>query len=261
MKSIVAGLRVATCVMVGLAPFGGSAIAGGNQSPVTERLVSVAAVCRIDQPWDDLAGQSELIVKHRGLVAHLWRRLMSADLRTREAFYEALDAELDGKASFQDLHDAIQDSCGWEDYHLFEFVENNRNRSSIAGRETPNDGPFPFEETAPTAKAVKLSDHCKRKGQKCLYVYDFGDNWEHLVELKQLTELPEISSRKLIDGARAFPPEDCGGVWGYYDCLAALGLVEAEDSDEEELKDRREWLGNWAPEGFGLDAAQKGFDR
>lgn len=181
-----------------------------------------------------------------GVGPRIWRRFL-----------------LHGKASFQDLHEAIQDSCGWEDYHLFEFAENNRSRASIAGREAPNDGPFSFEETAPAAKAVKLSARFNRKGQECLYVYDFGDNWEHLVELKQLAELPETFSRKLVDGARAFPPEDCGGVWGYYDCLAALGLGEAEDSDsnEEDLEDRREWLGDWEPEAFNLEATKKEFDQ
>lgn len=168
---------------------------------------------------------------------------------------------LRGKATFQDLHGAIQDSCGWEDYHLFEFLENNRNRTSIAGRDIPDDDLLPFEEKAAAAKGVRLSTYFKRKGQKCIYVYDFGDNWEHLLELKQLAELPERFSRKLVDLARSFPPEDCGGVWGYHHCLAALGLVEAEDSHEADLEERREWLGDWDPEGFDLQAAKEEFDR
>lgn len=107
---------------------------------------------------------------------------------------------------------------------------------------------------------MKLASHFTRKGATCLYVYDFGDGWEHLVELKAVVESPERFKRRLVGGARAFPPEDCGGIWGYERCLAALGLLKADDFDQTVLEETREWLGDWDPEGFDLQATKKDFD-
>lgn len=108
------------------------------------------------------------------------------------------------------------------------------------------------EEIAPDAGKVRLTSHFTQKGANCLYVYDFGDGWHHVVEFKQVAEMPERFTRRLVDGARAFPPEDCGGVWGYARCLAALGLVDAGDFDAGDLEETREWLGDWNPEEFDL---------
>ena len=53
-----------------------------------------------------------------------------------------------------------------------------------------------------------------------------------------------------LEGARACPPEDCGGVWGYADFLEAIG-----NKDHEEHEGMLKWAGGWFdPESF--DAAQ-----
>ncbi len=167
---------------------------------------------------------------------------------------------LSEEGTFHDLHEAIQISCGWEGHHLYEFSENDKRRTSLAGPDLPDNEAFPFEEKAPPAHTVRRGSFFKRKGQKCVYVYDFGDNWEHLVELKQFAQVEDGFSRKLLDGSRAFPLEDCGGIWGYYHCLEALGVIDSQDSDELELEQRREWMGDWDPEQFDLDAVRKEFD-
>lgn len=88
---------------------------------------------------------------------------------------------------------------------------------------------------------------------RCTYLYDFGDGWEHDVELRQTLELSESFQRRLVDGARAFPPEDCGGLPGYEDCVA----VAQGSPDPEGL---REWMGDWDPERLDLKAARLDFD-
>jgi hypothetical protein len=163
--------------------------------------------------------------------------------------------QLPADAAFQDLHEAIQDSAPWKNYHLFAFVRNTKEREVIA---TSDDEDRPKED--PIAEDVPLSSYFRRERQKCVYLYDFGDGWRHIVELKAVIELPERFTRRLLDGARAFPPEDCGGVWGYRRCLAALGLVDAEECDKHDLREFRSWLGRWKPEKFGLKAAKKRFD-
>jgi hypothetical protein len=178
-----------------------------------------------------------------GVEPRLWRRFLLRDT-----------------ATFADLHCAIQDACGWEYEHLFEFQTGRRRRDGpIAG--IPSDDVW--EEPAPDAERVKLVSFFTRANKKCTYVYDFGDSWYHTVRLKRTVESNEKFKRRLVGGEHAFPPEDCGGVYGYDRCLAALGLLDesAGQWDKDDLEDFREWLGDWDPESFHLEEAKKQFDR
>lgn len=56
-----------------------------------------------------------------------------------------------------------------------------------------------------------------------------------------------------ISGKRACPPEDCGGVWGYYEMLEALG-----DPDHEEHDEMKEWIGGeFDLEAFSVEAVNE----
>lgn len=190
-----------------------------------------------------MAQYFDIEVSLLGVEPRIWRRFLIA----REA-------------TFEDLHRAIQWACGWEEAHLFEFRDGT-GRETIA-KMSLDDG---FEDrSAPNAEIAKLFSHFSKRIRTCLYVYDFGDNWEHLVEVQDIVRLPETFKRRLLDGARAFPPEDCGGIWGYEDCCRAVGVTDSDTSelgdDVEEMSERKEWLGNWTPEAFDVDAAKKQFD-
>jgi len=149
-------------------------------------------------------------------------------------------------AYFVDLHRAIQDACGWEDYHLYAFQDDAG--TVIAG--VPDDE---FDRPDPDASAVKLSAFFERVGQSCRYVYDFGDDWLHDVVLVDRGDTRQRFHRRLIDGARAFPPEDCGGMPGYEECV----VVAQGGQDPGEM---RAWLGDWDPERFELSPARAAFD-
>lgn len=137
------------------------------------------------------------------------------------------------KNTLNDLHEIIQLSMGWEDYHLYSF-EYGGGRFEFDGNITP------FE---------KLSSLEMQKRDELLYVYDFGDSWEHTVVLEDL--LPK--NEKLfypccIDGKRACPPEDSGGVWGYREKLKIL-----KNEKHPEYEDLIEWMGkDFNPEYFDL---------
>lgn len=71
--------------------------------------------------------------------------------------------------------------------------------------------------------------------------------------------------RRLLDGARACPPEDCGGTMGYGECCEAAGMSKEEVKEldagmREEIVWRQEWLDGWQPEAFDLVAVRKQFD-
>ena len=57
-----------------------------------------------------------------------------------------------------------------------------------------------------------------------------------------------------IGGRRACPPEDCGGVPGYFRLQQAF-----MEPDNEEFSDEREWIGGeWDPEAFSPEAIRFG---
>ena len=81
------------------------------------------------------------------------------------------------------------------------------------------------------------------------YQYDFGDSWMHRLELeKRLEAEPDVTYPRCVDGERACPPEDCGGVWGYADLLEAV--KKPKTPRQRELL---EWLGGpFNPETFDV---------
>jgi hypothetical protein len=88
------------------------------------------------------------------------------------------------------------------------------------------------------------------------YVYDFGDDWEHAVVIEKVGPLdPDQQYPALITGKRACPPEDCGGVPGYYGLLEVLA-----DPNDEEHAELTELVGDdFDPERFDADTINAAF--
>lgn len=150
-------------------------------------------------------------------------------------------------ATFLDLHEAIQDTGEWMNYHLFVFA--GPRGKPIAGLPDEEDG-----DDYPDAEQVRLAEYFgPRKKTSCVYLYDFGDGWELDVVLCGIVRDEEAFWRRLLDGDRAFPKEDCGGVHRYLECVK----VASGGPDPERL---RGWLGGWEPERFDLVATRKEFD-
>jgi hypothetical protein len=83
-----------------------------------------------------------------------------------------------------------------------------------------------------------------------IYTYDFGDNWDHAIVLeKELPADPHAAYPVCADGQLACPPEDCGGIPGYYDLLDAL--ADPSHPRHDELRD---WTGDeFNPQAFSVD--------
>jgi len=96
---------------------------------------------------------------------------------------------------------------------------------------------------------TRLSDILPESGQRFRfeYEYDFGDGWRHEVLFEgRLPAEPGKRYPLCLEGERACPPEDVGGVWGYVDFLAAI--ADPENDQHEEM---REWIGRkFDPEAF-----------
>ncbi len=161
--------------------------------------------------------------------------------------------QITANASFFDLHDAIQDSFRWGRCHLWEFHTPGRDREVIAGI-PPEERTWGDEDDAPAARLVRLTRYFRNARTKCVYWYDFGDDWQHTVELRERVSSGDRFKRRLLAGRRRAPLEDCGGVSGYYQLVESL---ETGNGDDELAT----WRGSWKPDDFSLAAARRGFDR
>ncbi len=136
----------------------------------------------------------------------IWRRLL---VPARMTLYE--------------LHRAIQITFGWEDYHLHAFKLHGRDYSTTRTGERHRD---------PSGKEVRLADLRLRLGQRIIYEYDFGDMWVHEVRVEaKLGPEDGTTYPTCIGGARAGPPEDVGGPFGYYALLARQDEYDYEDDE------------------------------
>jgi Plasmid pRiA4b ORF-3-like protein len=103
---------------------------------------------------------------------------------------------------------------------------------------------------------VVLAEVLRKPKDRMIYEYDFGDGWEHQLELEKVAALPpEGKFPWVLSGKRACPPEDVGGPWGYADFLEAL--ADPKHPDHEDLA---QWCGEpFDPEAFDANAINRAF--
>jgi Plasmid pRiA4b ORF-3-like protein len=141
--------------------------------------------------------------------------------------------------SFWDLHVALQDSMGWLDCHLHVFGVAGSAAGEVEQIGIPDDDPFEGDKPTLPGWEIPITRHFVRPGTTVPYEYDFGDGWEHELTLEAI--VPRQGGQKYplcVDGARACPPEDCGGVYGYENLLTVI-----QDPTHEEHESMLEWLG------------------
>lgn len=142
--------------------------------------------------------------------------------------------EVPSTITLKDLHAIIQAAMGWENSHLYQFH---------VGRQTIN-GPG-FDDVGfsgqrnITADGVGLDELIDGKVKRFTYLYDMGDSWEHELRIeKVLPADSDIKYPRFVDGTGSCPPEDVGGLPGFYAFLEAL-----EDPDHPDHEDLTDWYG------------------
>lgn len=152
--------------------------------------------------------------------------------------------------SFWDLHVGIQDAMGWLDYHPHEFRIKGRGPGDPVIIGIPREELWENQPEVQPGWQVPVTDYLTQPGEQIEYEYDFGDDWLHMVTLVSV-EPREKRKRypQCIAGARACPPEDCGGVHGYHELLDAL--LDPTHTEHEALS---QWISEgWGPELFKPD--------
>lgn len=169
----------------------------------------------------------EIRIELWGLEPPIWRRIVVPE-----------------DMSLVELHAAIQGAMGWQDCHLHLFeIEGQR-------YEIPENDELGPEDGYLDERHHRLKDVFKEESE-CLYVYDFGDNWRHLIRVEghrlagQHDRPPQC-----VAGERACPPEDCGGPYQYPEFLAAF-----DDSMHPQHESTREWAGPFDPNVFSVSQA------
>jgi hypothetical protein len=125
--------------------------------------------------------------------------------------------QVPGKFNLSQLHDIIQQSMGWSDHHVHQFLI----------------GKICYEPTirSNTLREAKRFDENKYKLHileedmrfMFTYLYSAGEGWEHQIQLEEIVPpTPGLNHPVLIDGQRACPPETIGDIHEYQALLAAF---------------------------------------
>ena len=124
--------------------------------------------------------------------------------------------------SFWDLHVAIQNAMGWQDRHLHEFRVMHPERQGLDRIGIVLDDISVDEELLASWETM-IAEYFDDAMLPAEYRYDFGDGWSHTVTFEQMVRAGRGQAYpRCVAGARACPPEDCGGMRGYAEFLEAL---------------------------------------
>jgi hypothetical protein len=148
------------------------------------------------------------------------------------------------------LHRVIQISMGWTDTHLYQFK---------VGKVWYGEPGDEYETGLVDHRRIPLNQILPKGGATCIYEYDLGDGWEHLIELEDVVPAESVTSPlpRCLAGERACPVEDIGGTHGYAELLDAL-----RDPSHEEHEDYLDWFGeDFDPEAFDLDGVNRRLSR
>jgi hypothetical protein len=143
------------------------------------------------------------------------------------------------EVTLAELHYVVNEAMGWTGSHSHSFTFEKR---SFGDLELDPHNELKFEDESEVT-LESLAD----KGQKLNYEYDFGDGWEHEIEIENRVGFDARLAYPLcIGGARACPPEDSHGPHGYQEFLAAI-----RDKTHPEHEQALTWIGGFFdPEGF-----------
>lgn len=157
-------------------------------------------------------------------------------------------------ATYKRLHDIIQNVTNFQsgyphyDYHLYEFAlleenirvtndeeayqehiyfkKHRKEYEERLGEVPPEVAEFEkaymerLKITVRKPASLKIDDYLE-KHEKIAYTYDFGDNWVFIIKLEEIVDDYYFGYPTLLAGAETAPPEDVGGLHGYYEFLEA----------------------------------------
>jgi hypothetical protein len=181
-------------------------------------------------PYPEISEGTGTVRKSAGMEKEVCQ--LKVTLRsTRPPIWRRLLVPAD--ATLTRLHRVLQIAMGWQDSHMHEFR---------------------VDERRPAIRSARIGDVLTEIGSSLSYTYDLGDGWEHSIVLEKRFSGGDDAERAVcLDGQQACPPEDCGGVPGYYDLLEVL-----RNPDDERYDEMREWIGeDFDPQAFSVEGVNR----
>jgi hypothetical protein len=173
--------------------------------------------------------QLQLKVTLQGIKPAIWRRLLvPANIKLPK--FDAV----------------LQHAFDWTNSHLHAFRIGEQSYEAYDPElwdDWPG-GPEKLDESE-----FRLCDLLHAKGDRLTYLYDFGDGWRHDIRIEKILPVARPTPATCTAGERAAPPEDCGGVPGYYHLVEAMA-----DPRHPDHRNLLEWLGDpYDPEAIDLN--------
>ena len=175
-----------------------------------------------EENWEQILQIENYQLKIKLMLAghDIWRRIL-----------------IPSRCTFRRLHRVIQETFGWFDYHLHEFTVPDE--TYVSEKYTPLyawpikirivDGEDPEAEDylEPDKYEVKYDNRTSlreifRDTERCLYTYDFGDDWEHEILLEKVIENSRNRFPVLLEREGERPSEDVGGPTGFKEYLRVI---------------------------------------
>lgn len=147
--------------------------------------------------------------------------------------------------TFSQLSMILNEVMGWSGYHLFEFEFYHKELRIIEGAaDFDLIGPYDYLEARTTFIREFMEEN-----DWFSYTYDLGDDWQHRVTIEKIIDDWECNYPKVIKYKGDCPIEDCGGIYGYYDCLEIIG-----DVNHSEYEERLSWMESQGyPQRYDMD--------
>jgi len=183
--------------------------------------------------------------------------------------------------TFRKLHNVIQAAFGWKDYHLHEFYifdgdETANNETSKIGDNPTDNGTtsnpsynrawdkpivnlvcdeeafdYPNDVPMKLETDIKLSEYIPEY-KRIKYNYDFGDNWQHYIEVERIIDDYDVNYAVCLEGEGNTPPEDVGGEYGYEEFLEIIA-----DEKHPEHWDMVNWGAGQGYEDFDIEMVNR----
>ena len=166
------------------------------------------------------------------------------------------ELEVPSSLSLTSLAQAILLAFGWNEDHLHQFLVSRNNHYATSMNEL---GGTLYPGTKDGSR-YNVSHLLHKPDDSVPFEYDYGDGWYHKVKLESVDYYADDETKavRLIGGANACPPDDCGGIYRY------RYLVELMQKKPQlrELSEFYDWMGcKWDLEFFPMDDAARAVDR
>jgi hypothetical protein len=209
-------IRKLTELMAGMSP--------GDHREMVRNLTAVAV------PEADPFAQPTPPSRRRPRRSDVVTYRVRVDLQqTRPPLWRRL--ELASDLFLDEVHGVIQLAFGWDDSHLHEFgsgpgLYNSETELYLCAYQVEEG------DTGVPEEQVRLDEVLADVGDKLHYLYDFGDDWHHVLKLEAIVTRTDRSPRAICTGGRRDgPPEDCGGVYAYELISAATDPANPDHAD------------------------------